>query len=148
MTEPPPLGGWATADGFVGLVTAVADGQVTLLDPGQRSRHTVTTDQVTRVPAAAVRVTVAVDLPIPHGLPEDSLRRWMAMLTDPVLRTRAAEAFAAAGLDDGAALPRPTMDVVATGDGMARCLCGHAVPAAVGETVGCPQCGRPAATAG
>jgi hypothetical protein len=144
-TASPTPGSWARADGFVGLVTAVDEERVTLLDPGRRAQHTADAARVEVVPAAAVRVTVTVDLPMPHGLPEESLRRWVAMLTDPVLRERASEALADVAQDTGPAEPRATLDVVALADGRARCLCGHTVAATPGTAVTCPSCGRPAA---
>jgi hypothetical protein len=143
--EAPPLGSWARSDGFVGLV-ARNDGQhVTLLDPGGRQQREVPVDLVQAVPAAAVEVTMAVELPVPHGLDETSLRRWMALLADPVLRDRAVEAMSGAGLDAGAALPQVTLDARALSDGQARCLCGATTPTAAGVAVTCGACGRQAA---
>ncbi|CAN5867046.1 hypothetical protein BH23ACT10_BH23ACT10_18310 [soil metagenome] len=146
MTAAPAteLGAWARADGFIGVVARTADGQVTLFEPGQRRQHTVAATAVERIPSAAVRVTVAVDLPVPHGVDESDLRRWVAMLTDPVLRARAAEALAAADLDDGVTLPEVTVTAVTIADGALHCLCGASTPATDGTpgTATCPQCGR------
>jgi hypothetical protein len=141
----PPLGGWARADDFIGLVAHRDEHHVTLFDPGRRQQRQAAHDVVQAVPAAAVRVSVTVDLPLPHGLNEESLRRWVALLVDPVLRERAAAAMAEAGLDDGAAQPPITFDAAALADGLARCLCGATTPAAPGVAVTCGACGRQAA---
>jgi hypothetical protein len=111
-----PLGSWARADGFTGLVAHSDELHVTLFDPGSRQQHQVARGQAQPVPAATVRVTVTVDLLLPHGLNEAAVRRWVAMLTDPVLRERAAAALSDAGLDPGAAQPGVTVDVQALGD--------------------------------
>lgn len=147
--NPPLLGGWARADGFLGVVARVDGDQVTLFDPGQRQQHTAPLARLEHVPAAAVRITVTVDLPLPHGLAEPSLRRWVAMLTDPVLRERAAAALADAGLDSGIAEPDATLSATAHSDGAARCLCGATQPGApTGPAAGsgsappCDVCGR------
>jgi hypothetical protein len=141
----PALGSWARSGEFVGLV-ARSDGQhVTLLDPGGRQQREVPVDRVQAVPAAAVEITMTVDLPLPHGLDETSLRRWVALLADPVLRDRAAEAMSDAGLDAGAALPQVALDARARSDGHARCLCGATTPTAAGVAVTCRACGRQAA---
>ena len=140
-----PLGSWARAGGFTGLVARSDELHVTLFDPGSRQQHQVARGQVQPVPAAAVRVTVTVDLPLPHGIDEEPLRRWIAMLTDPVLRERAAAAMSEAGLDPGAASPEVSVDVQALGDGLARCLCGATTPTTDGVAVPCGACGRQAA---
>lgn len=145
MKGAPPLGSWARAGGFVGLVTHSDEHQVTLFDPGARQQRHAAPSEVQPVPAAAVRVTMTVDLPLPHGLDETSLRRWLAMLADPVLRGRAAKAMTDAGLDAGAALPAVDIDARALSDGQAHCLCGAATPAHSGVAVTCPACGRQAA---
>jgi hypothetical protein len=145
MQAAPPLGSWARADDFVGLVARSDERHVTLVDPGGRQQREVPVDHVQAVPAAAVEVTLTVDLPLPHGLDETSLRRWVTMLADPVLRERAAEAMADAGLDAGSALPQVTLDAQARSDGQARCLCGETTPAAPGVAVACGACGRQAA---
>ena len=145
MDAPPPLGSWARAGAFVGLVANVDGAQVTLLDPGARRQQQIPLAQAHAVPAAAVQVTLTVDLPLPHGLSEASLRRWVALLADPVLRERAAAAMAEAGLDDGAAQPEVALDARARSDGSARCLCGATTPADAGVPVTCGVCGRQAA---
>lgn len=143
----PPLGSWGRADGFLGVVAQVDDGHVTLFDPAGRRQHRVPAAMVARVPAAAVRVTVTVDLPLAHGLDERDLRRWTAMLTDPLLRERAHDALTAAGLDAGAALPQVTITATAHADGRGRCLCGATSPSAAttpgdADPAACPACGR------
>ena len=89
----------------MGLVAKVEGGQVTLFNPGDRQATTVAVAEAQPLQAGTIRVEVLVDLPVPHGLPEESLARWVAALADPVLRTRGAEAARDAGLDDGAFLP-------------------------------------------
>jgi hypothetical protein len=141
----PPLGSWAQADGFIGLVAHRDEHHVTLFDPGRRQQRQAAHDLVQPVPAAAVRISMTVDLPLPHGLNEESLRRWVALLVDPVLRERAAEAMAEAGLDGGAAQPQISFDAAALTDGLARCLCGATTPAVPGIAVTCNVCHRQAA---
>lgn len=145
MDAAPPLGSWARAGDFVGLVAGIDGDQVTLFDPGARQQQRVPLAQAHAVPAAAVQITLTVDLPLPHGLNEASLRRWVALLADPVLRERAAAAMAEAGLDDGAAQPQVAMDAQARSDGGAQCLCGATTPTAAGVPVVCGVCGRQAA---
>lgn len=145
MQPAPAPGTWARAGDFVGLVAASDGDQVTLFDPGARQQRQVPAAEAQEVPAAAVRVTVRVDLPMPHGLSEESLRRWVALLTDPVLRERAATAIAEAGLDAGAAMPPVDVDAQAHTDGLARCLCGATTTTVPGAPVTCAACGRRAA---
>ena len=144
-TNPPPLGAWARAESFVGLVAAVDGDNVTLFDPGARQQRQAARADVEAVPAAAVRVTMHVDLPVPHGISEASLRRWVALLADPVLRERAASAMAEAGLDQGAAAPSVDFDAAALTDDVAHCLCGATTPTTPGVAVTCAVCGRQAA---
>jgi len=138
------MGAWARAGGLVGLVAASRDGEVTLFDPAARQMTRVPQAEVTLIPAGAVQVTLSVDLPLAHGLAEDDLRRWLATLTDPVLRERAYAALAEAGLDEGAALPVVRVDVRTPPSAGAICLCGARTPLADGVTVACPACGRQA----
>ena len=135
------LGGWARSGQFVGLVVA-ADGEtVTLFDPGERHRLDAPRADVEALPAGGVTVTVRVDLPLPHGVDETTLRRWVASLTDLTLRERAYAALAEAGLDEGAALPdaRLTVDPIDHGT---VCLCGARTPAPAGAELVCSNCGR------
>jgi len=141
---PVRMGAWARAGALVGLVAASRDGQVTLFDPAARQMTRVPEAEVTLVPAGAVRVTLSVDLPLAHGLNEDDLRRWLASLTDPVLRERAYAALAEAGLDEGAALPVVRVDVATPESTGAICLCGARTPAPDGVAIACPACGRQA----
>ena len=140
----PRLGAWARSGGLVGLVAAVAGDQVSLFDPAERRVATVGLDQVELVPAGAVTVTVTVDLPLPHGLDESSVRRWVAALTDLSLRDRAAEVLSEQGLDPGAALPDARVTVRSVEGTAAVCLCGTKVPAPAGARLACPTCGREA----
>lgn len=135
------VGDWARSGGMVGLVAALDDETVTLFDPGERHRADVARSDVQRLPAGAVTVTVSVDLPVPHGVDESMLRRWVASLTDEVLRERAYAALAEAGMDEGAALPGARVDVRPVDSGMV-CLCGARVPGPPGGSVVCPSCGR------
>lgn len=143
----PRLGAWCRADGMVGVVARVDGDRVTVFDPAQRREHEVAASAVTAVPTAAVRITTSVDLPVPHGLDEHDLRRWIAMLTDPVLRERAGAALAAAGLDPGVTLPQVSVTATALDDGASRCLCGTTTASATTAPAGasppaCPTCGR------
>lgn len=140
----PRLGSWARSGGLVGLVAAVTDDEITLFDPGERHMAAVPRDQVESVPAGAVTVTVTADLPVPHGVDEASLRRWIAALTDLDLRDRSATALRDAGLDAGAALPDARVSVRALEGTVAVCLCGAKVPAPTGARIACPNCDREA----
>jgi hypothetical protein len=145
--QQPPIGSWGRVGDLVGIVAAVRDDEVTLFDPGGRRRVTVAPGQLTVLPAAAVTVTVSVDLPLAHGYDEPELRRWVASLLDEQVRERAHEVLAAAGLDEGAALPRPRLDVAPAATSGAVCLCGARTPALAGGAVACSACGRQAVPA-
>lgn len=140
----PRLGSWARSGGLVGLVAAVDDAAITLFDPGERQMATVARSAVESVPVGAVTVTVTLDLPVPHGIDETVLRRWVASLTDLSLRDRAAAVLTEQGLDVGAALPDARFSVRAMETSGAICLCGAKVPAPDGARVTCPACGREA----
>jgi hypothetical protein len=139
------LGTWARAGDMLGVVARVDTTHVTLFDLARRQQREVALDEIQVVPAAALQVTVRLDLPVPHGLDEYSLRRWTAMLIDPVLRERAADALTAAGLDEGVTLPTATVDVAPSPEAEGRCLCGATTPADAGVPVACQLCGRQAA---
>lgn len=147
MNQQLRLGTWARAKGLVGLVAAVDGNEVTLFQPGDRQVVTAPRDEIELVPAGGVTVTLRVDLPLPHGMGEDTVRRWVASLADPVLRERAASALREAGLDAGAALPQVHTDVGPAATSGAVCLCGARTPAPPGTTVPCAQCGRQATSA-
>ena len=136
------LGSWVRAGGVTGVVSGVHGDTVSVFEPSERRMATVQRADVEPVPAAAVRVTLTVDLPLPHGVGEDSLRRWVGALTDPVLRERAQEALQAADQDIGAALP--TVDVTLTpSEGPAAvCLCGARTDPQGAASVRCASCGR------
>jgi hypothetical protein len=138
------LGAWARSQGMTGLVAALADGEITLFDPAERRMAKVPASEVEAAPAGAVTVAVTVDVPLAHGVDEAAVRRWVATLTDEVLRERARSALAEAGLDEGAALPSARIDVAAMTTSGAVCLCGARVPAPPGSTLPCPSCGRQA----
>lgn len=145
--DPPRLGSWARSGGLVGIVVHQAGDRVTLFEPAQRRMADVAVTELEAVPAAAVTITASVDLPLAHGLEEADVRRWVAALLDPVLRERAREALVAAGLDDGAALPEPRLDVQPMSTSGAVCLCGARVPAPPGTALACRACGREAVSA-
>jgi hypothetical protein len=141
----PLLGSWARGGGVVGVVAAVQGAEAVIFDPGDRRVARVALGDLEPLPTGAVRVTLSTDLPVPHGVGEDLLRRWVATLTDQVLHERAAAALIDAGLDAGAALPAVRFEVVAADPGAAVCLCGISTPAADGTMIRCPACGRQAA---
>lgn len=145
MDSAPLLGSWARAGDLVGLVAAVDDDTVTVFNPGDRQVARVPLAEAEALPAGTIRVEVAVDLPVPHGFEEASLRRWVAALADPVLRERGRDATREAGLDEAALLPEPRMQVVRPQQSGAVCLAGHRVPAPDGAALTCPSCGRLAA---
>ena len=136
-----PLGSWARAGTFVGLVVAADGERVTLFDPGERQRTEIARPEVQPLPSGGVTVTVTADLPLPHGVDETTVRRWVASLTDLTLRERMYAALAEAGLDEGAALPdaRITVGPVASGT---VCLCGARTPGPAGSETICSSCGR------
>lgn len=144
MTDGPRLGSWARSGGLTGLVAAVDDISITLFDPGDRQMATVPRAEVESVPVGAVTVTVTIDLPVPHGVDESTLRRWSASLTDLTMRERAAAVLTEQGLDPGAALPDARFSVRAMESSGAICLCGARVPAPDGARLTCPSCGREA----
>lgn len=135
------LGTWARSGGFVGLVVAMDAETVTLFDPGERQVAQAGTADVEAVPAGGVTVTVTVDLPVPHGVSEATLRRWVAALTDDTLRARAHDALTEQGLDEGATLPAARFSVAPVTNGTV-CLCGSRMPAPPGAEMVCTTCGR------
>ena len=135
------LGGWARSGSFVGLVVAVDGESVTLFDPAERQMTKVVRAEVEAVPAGGVTLTVTVDLPVPHGIGEPALRRWVASLTDDTLRERAHAALKEQGLDEGAALPAARVSVMPVTNGTV-CLCGSRMPAPPGAEMVCTNCGR------
>lgn len=141
------IGAWARSGGMVGVVAAADGDTVTLFRPGDRQLARVPPSDLELLPAGAVTVTATVDLPVPHGIGEDLLRRWVASLTDETLRGRAHAALADAGLDQGAALPSVRLEVRTMDTGGALCLCGAKTPADPGVAVACAACGRQAVSA-
>jgi hypothetical protein len=142
--DEPRLGSWGRAGGLVGLVVAVEGDTIALFDPGERQLARVARSEVSAVPAGAVTVTITVDLPVPHGVDEAALRRWVAALTDLSVRDRAAQVLAEQGVDEGAALPDARFSVRPIEGSAAVCLCGARVPAPPGARLPCPSCGREA----
>jgi hypothetical protein len=135
------LGGWARAGSFVGLVVKIDGESVSLFDPGERQRVDAVRADVQALPAGGVTVSVTVDVPLPHGVDESTVRRWVASLTDLTLRERAYAALAEAGLDEGAALPDARVSVGPLASGTV-CLCGARTPAPAGSEIRCTSCGR------
>ncbi|CAN5122298.1 hypothetical protein BH23ACT9_BH23ACT9_33160 [soil metagenome] len=112
------LGTWVKAGSFVGIVAKVEDdGTVVLFNPGDRQMLRATPGTLQRVPTGTVRVQVGLDVEVPHGLGEDSLKRWLAALVDPVLRARAQESLAEEGLDGSPFAHEPSIDVTELRDG-------------------------------
>ena len=143
-TTPLRLGTWVRTGALVGLVASVDGDEVAVFDPTARQLTKVTSSQVQPVPAGALSVRAEVDLPLPHGLDEHGLRRWLASLLDPAVRERATTALVEQGLDEGAALPQLRLTVAPAEGPGAVCLCGRRAPAPDGEALACPACGRQA----
>lgn len=143
--EPLALGAWARAGDLTGVVAAADADTVTLFDPGRRRMARVPHAEAVAVETGAVTVSLRVDLPLPHGLGEDALARWVASLADPAIRERARDALAEEGLDEGALLPEVRLDVEPAATSGAVCLCGARTPAPDGTHVVCRSCGREAA---
>lgn len=161
-------GAWARAEGVVGVVAAVDADGVAVFSPVDRRVARVPAEAVELLPAGGVTAEVTLTLPLPHGLSEAELRRWLAALIDPVLRERAAEALRAAGLDTATAEPSADVVLREADAGGIVCVAGHrsamtASPAAPGPdaelpagagvaaaesspgaAVPCPECGRAA----
>jgi hypothetical protein len=142
--EDPTLGAWARVGDFVGVVARVADGRVSLFDPGERQVTEAGRDEVQVLPAGAVTVTVRVDLPLAHGFDEERLRGWLMALVDQGLQGRAVRALTEAGLDEGALLPPTRLSVAPAETSGALCLCGTRTPAPPQAAVACAACGRQA----
>ncbi len=138
------LGAWVRAENVIGLVAALEGDEVSVFDPIARVVTRVPADAAVALPAGAVTVSVSVDVPLPHGLEEDGVSRWVGALVDPLVRERAREALGDAGLDEGAALPPVRISVDPAAGGGAVCLAGHRTPAPDGSSLACPGCGREA----
>jgi hypothetical protein len=146
MTDGPRLGSWARGGGITGLVTRIDDDEIALFEPGERRIAAVARAEVEQMPAAAVRITITGDLPLPHGVGEETLRRWAAALTDPLLRDRASAALEDAGQDVGPALPEMEVELLPAEGDDALCLCGARTPSPDQQPVACRVCGRQAVT--
>lgn len=138
------IGAWARSGELTGVVAATDGATVTLYDPGHRRMARIDRSAVTPVAAGAVTVSLQVDLPIPHGLSEESLARWVASLADGDVRDRARAALTEAGIDDGVTLPAVRVQVQAAATSGAVCLCGARTPAPDGASLACAQCDREA----
>lgn len=143
-SQGPRLGAWGRTGDLIGVVAAVDDETVTLFDPGQRRMAKVTRDEVQHVEAGALTVSLQVDLPVPHGVAEDTLVRWVASLADEAVSERARAALRDAGLDEAVALPPVRLHVEAAATSGAVCLCGARTPAPDGASLACAGCGREA----
>lgn len=140
----PRLGAWGRTADLIGVVVAVDEDAVTLFDPGHRRVVRVARGEVQPVEAGALTVSLQVDLPVPHGLAEDALKRWVASLADETVAERARAALDEAGLDDAVTLPSVRLQVAAAATSGAVCLCGARTPAPDGASVACAGCGREA----
>jgi len=106
------IGTWARADGIVGIVSKVdTDGTVTIFNPGDRQVITAPGSAATPLPTGLIEARFSLQMQVPHGLGEDSLRRWLAVLIDPVLRANATASLREMGLDEGAFAEEVTVDV-------------------------------------
>lgn len=106
------IGTWVRAGQLVGIVSKIEDdGTVVVFNPGDRQMLRATPGAVQSLPTGMVQMRVAVQVEVPHGLGEDSLKRWMAALIDPVLRTHAQATMIEHGLDDRPFLLEPTIEV-------------------------------------
>lgn len=138
------LGAWGRTADLIGVVAAIDEDTVTLFDPGHRRVARVAHGEVQPVEAGALTVSLQVDLPVPHGVAEDALTRWVASLADETVTERARAALADAGLDDAVTLPTVRLVVDAAATSGAVCLCGARTPAPDGASVACAGCGREA----
>ena len=94
------IGTWVKAGTFVGRVARIEeDGTTVLFNPGDRQMLRATPGTLQHLPTGSVDVTVTTRVDVPHGLTEDSLRRWIAAQLDPVLAQRATESLSESGLD-------------------------------------------------
>ncbi|MBW3601600.1 MAG: hypothetical protein KY434_02740 [Actinobacteria bacterium] len=146
--QAPRLGAWVRVrdSGLVGVVVAVGADGVTVFSPGDRRMARVDVDDAERVPAGAVSVSLSVELPLAHGVDEATLRRWLAVLADDVLRGRATDALRERELDTGPTLPSPRLDIRPVTTSGAVCLCGARTPATAPDG-GSAQAGAAAAPA-
>ena len=111
------IGTWARAGGVVGIVSKVDDdGTITIFNPGDRQMIRATPGAAQALPTGTVDVRVALRMEVPHGLSEDSLKRWLAALIDPVIRTHAQATVSEKGLDDGPFMLDPTVQVTQVED--------------------------------
>lgn len=140
------LGAWARTGDFTGVVAAVDDETVTLFDPGDRRVAQASRTDVVAVDSAALTVSLRVDLPVPHGLSEKTLMRWLASLAEPGVRARARNALTESDIDEAVMLPDVRVDVEPVSTSGAVCLCGARTPAPDGADVACARCGRHAVT--
>ena len=106
------LGTWVKAGPLVGIVSKMeSDGTVVVFNPGDRQMVRAPRGAVQVLPTGRVQVRFALQLDVPHGLSEDSLKRWMASLIDPVLRTHAQATMIEHGLDDRPFMVDPTIEI-------------------------------------
>lgn len=106
------IGTWVKAGPLVGIVSKVeGDGTVVVFNPGDRQMVRATRGAVQVLPTGTVQVRFGIQLDVPHGLGEDSLKRWMAALIDPVLRTHAQATMIEHGLDDRPFMLDPTIEI-------------------------------------
>lgn len=92
------------------------DGTITIFNPGDRQMVKASPTAVQPLPTGTVDVRVALRMEVPHGLGEDSLKRWLAALIDPVIRTHAQATVIEQGLDDAPFRLDPTVLVTEVED--------------------------------
>ncbi|HUG84971.1 MAG TPA: hypothetical protein VMM13_10420 [Euzebya sp.] len=106
------IGTWVKAGPLIGIVSKIEqDGSLVVFNPGDRQMLRATPGAVQVLPTGTVQLRFALQIDVPHGLGEDSLRRWMAALIDPVLRAHAQATMIEQGLDDGPFMLDPTIEV-------------------------------------
>lgn len=106
------IGTWVKAGPLIGIVSKIEeDGSLVVFNPGDRQMMRATPGAVQALPTGMVQLRVAVQVEVPHGLGEDSLKRWMAALIDPVLRTHAQATMIEHGLDDRPFKLEPSIEV-------------------------------------
>ena len=106
------IGTWVKAGPLVGIVSKIEDdGSVVVFNPGDRQMVRASPSALQVLPTGTVQVRVGLQIDVPHGLGEESLKRWVAALIDPVLRTHAQATMIEHGLDDRPFMMNPTVEV-------------------------------------
>lgn len=106
------IGTWVKAGTLVGIVSKVDDdGYLTVFNPGDRQMLRAHPTQVKELPTGTVEARIGLQVEVPHGLSTDSMKRWLAALIDPVIRTHAQATMIEHGLDDAPFRLEPTVVV-------------------------------------